>query len=114
MTNPSGQTEHNALYSSPATLIALSHNTVASVTHSSDKRLVLEPVLGVAIRRMPAVTAHARTGIRVCGLPLRQETVKVIVSRPPGGYLLVALETVFVAYRYSLFRRLDGGMGIQR
>ena len=95
-------------------LIASSRNTVTGVTHGSDKRLVLEPVLGVAIYRVPAVTAHAAASIRVYGLPLCQETVKVIVPRSPGGYLLVALEAVIVAYRYCLFRRLDGGMGIQR
>ncbi len=72
-------------------LIASSRNTVTGVTHGSDKRLVLEPVLGVAICRMPAVTAYAATSIRVYGLPLCQETVKVIVPRSPGGYLLVAL-----------------------
>jgi len=63
---------------------------------------------------MSAVTAYAVTGIRVRGLPLRQETVKVIVPRSPGGDLLMALETVVIVYGYGLFRRLDGGMGIQR
>ena len=53
---------------------------MTGITYSLDKCLVLEPGLGIAICRMSAVTAYAATGIRIHSLPLRQETVKVIVS----------------------------------
>ena len=97
----------------PGRLVAFSQNTVTGVTHSSDKCLVLEPALGVAVCRMPTVATYTTTGVGIYSLPLRQETVKVIVSRSLTRYLLMALEAVFVSYRYSQFCRLDGGMGIQ-
>jgi len=103
----------NLILSSPANLVAPSQNTVTGVAHGADKRLVLEPVLGVAVCRMSTVATCTTCGVGIYSLPLRQETVKVIGSRSLTRYLFMALEAVFVSYRYSQFCRLDGGMGIQ-